>query len=139
MAGYRGVWIDRKEAWIAEPNSDQIKKLASQITPYHRSTGGGRHRIIHGLAGQINDKSLKRKHEQQKQRFYDRIRNRLSDSDEIFIVGPGSAKKELLQALEADPSFSKKKIAWQTSERLTERQFLALLSKHFGKAAYFET
>ena len=115
------VWIDHLEAHIIQFNADasesEIIKTKSKHTHVHQRAG-----------------TLGSGHTSADQSYLHEVVQAVSGADEILIVGPGSAKLELIKhAHSHDTKISEKIVGIETVDHPTDGQLLAYAKKYFIK------
>lgn len=66
--------------------------------------------------------------------YYADVTQALRDAEAILVLGPGTAKQELLNHLQARaPAVAAKVLELVTIDRPTERQLAALVREHFAR------
>ncbi len=115
------VWIDHQEAHVIQFNADasesEIIKTKSKHTHLHQKSG------ILGSGHISADES-----------YLHEVIHAVSDAGEILVVGPGTAKLELLKhAHKHDAKISAKIIGVETVDHPTDGQLLAFAKKYFIK------
>jgi hypothetical protein len=119
-----GLWIDHKRAMIVfvAGKDTQTRRISSNIEKHHRQSGVAtpaddvRQRE---LTGQLNS-------------FYDEVVSCIRAAESILILGPGEAKGELKKRLEKD-SLSRRIVGVKTSDKLTDKQIVAVVRGHFNQ------
>ena len=113
------VWIDHSEAHVihfdAEASESEVIKTRSSHPHLHHKSGAS------GAGHAATDKS-----------YLHAAIEAVADASEILIVGPGSAKLELLRhADKHDPKVAAKIVGVETVDHPTDRQLLAHARKAF--------
>jgi stalled ribosome rescue protein Dom34 len=119
-----GLWIDHKGAVIVfvAGKDTEVKLISSNIKNHHRQSGVAmpaddvRQRE---LTGHLNS-------------FYDEVVSFIRDAESVLILGPGEAKGELKKHLEKDRR-SRRIVDIKTSDRMTEKQIVAVIRGHFNQ------
>jgi len=116
------VWIDHQEAHViqfsAEASESEIIKTKSK------------HSNVHHKAGVVGNG-----HDGGDQNYLHEVIHAVSEANEILIVGPGSAKLELLKHANAhDAIVAEKIIGVETVDHPSDGQLLAYAKKYFIKA-----
>ena len=119
-----GLWIDHKKAVIVfvAGKDTEIKLISSNIETHHRQSGVAmpaddvRQRE---LTGHLNS-------------FYDEVVSSIREAESILILGPGEAKGELRKRLEKG-KLSRRIIGIKTSDKMTEKQIVAVVRGHFNQ------
>ena len=116
------VWIDHREAHVIQFNPElsegEVIKTRSKHPHIHQKSG------ILGSG-----------HSSADQNYLHEVIHAVSEANEILIVGPGSAKLELLKHANAhDANVSEKIIGVETVDHPSDGQLLAYAKKYFIKA-----
>jgi hypothetical protein len=117
-----GLWIDHKKAVIVfvAGQEEEIKQINSNIEKHRRQSGVSmpaddvRQRV---LTGHLNT-------------YYDEVVSCIRDAESILILGPGEAKSELKQRLEAD-NLGGRIVGLETVDKLSDPQIGAKVREHF--------
>ena len=115
------VWVDHHEAHViqfnAEASESEIIKTKSK------------HKKVHQKSGTPGSGHFKTD-----QNYLHQVIEAVSDAGEILIVGPGSAKLELIKhANSHDAKVSAKIVGVETVDHPTDGQLLAYAKKSFTK------
>ena len=113
------IWIDHREAHVIQFNEsaseNEIIRTQSKHLHLHRKAG------TTGSGHAAPDKS-----------YLHAVTEAVAKAAEILVVGPGSAKLELLRhAQQHDPLIAKKILGIETVDHPTDRQLLAYAKKYF--------
>lgn len=133
MTTNAGVWIDHREARIVflTESGQEIKTINSDVEKRVRAAGGSRSSTPYGpqdvAAGDIRD----RRFEQHLNRYYKEVLKSLGEAEAIFIMGPGEAKGEFQKQIK-NKEFRKRIDGVETADKMTDRQFVAKVKKHFA-------
>ena len=119
-----GLWIDHKKAVIVfvAGQEEEIRQISSNIEKHRRQSGVSmpaddvRQRV---LTGQLNT-------------YYDEVVSCIRDAESILIFGPGEAKSELKQRLEAD-NLGGRIVGLETVDKMSDPQIEAKVREHFLK------
>lgn len=116
------VWIDHQEAHVIQFNADasesELIKTKSKHPHLHQKSG------ILGSSHTSTD-----------QNYLHEVMLAVSGANEILVVGPGSAKLELLKHVNKhDAKVSEKIIGVETVDHPSDGQLLAYAKKYFIKA-----
>lgn len=119
MSKYTIVWIDHKEARIFRLNPDTT--VESTVHAPH---------LVHrhpGESDRIKDSP------DDARRFFQSVAHALADTEGIVIVGPSSAKLELLRYVHKhDPLLDEKILGIETVDHPTDRQIIAYANQYFS-------
>lgn len=113
------IWVDHKEAHIIHFNAEEkMNKIIKSNTKQPH---------LHHKAG-----SLGAGHTGAEDSYLHEIISAVSDAQEILIVGPGSAKLELVRhASKHDAKIADKIVAVETVDHPSDAQLLAYAKKYF--------
>jgi stalled ribosome rescue protein Dom34 len=125
MSNYHAaVWLDHNEARIFH-----VTKSTFDETTVHSDKG---HAHVHRKAG-VNEKHDNR--EQENQPYYHEILQALASSEQILILGPSTAKLELVRhAHRHDAKLQEKIIGVETVDHPSDGQLVAYIRKYFKEA-----
>ncbi len=113
------IWIDHSEAHVIHfdadaSESDVVKTKSTHPHLHHKSGSVG--------AG----------HSRAAEEYLRAVANAVADAGEILVVGPGSAKLELIRHVEKHaPKTAAKILSVETVDHPTDRQLLAYARKTF--------
>ena len=132
MATKAGVWIDHKQAIVVlvTDAGEEIKKVAFDIGPAIRSTGGSRSKNPYKPNQFVTEDTLERKLGNDRKNYYDDVIASIRGADGLLILGPGEAKGEFFKRLQ------NKKLRGviaevETADKMTDRQIAAKVALHF--------
>ena len=132
-----GIWIDHKQAHIVSGNSTKanykIQTIESFVHKRPHKTGGfpGGAKNRAGHVNMVNEQRIQRHRDQLLNQYYTAILKQLREADGIYVLGPGSAKKEFEKLLKKNRSLSTKVSAVDTSSPMTKRQLISKVHKFF--------
>lgn len=116
------VWIDHQTAHIIHFNADNstveiVKTNSSQTHQHH-------HQGTLGSGKAVTSQS-----------YLHEVVENLADAKEVLVVGPGSAKLELIKHVHAhDAAVTEKIVGVETVDHPTDPQLLAFAKRYFLKA-----
>ncbi|ANT49967.1 hypothetical protein [Mesorhizobium amorphae] len=116
------AWLDHREAKVFFFDREQTEgvRLATALT----------HHQTHNKAGTIDGKRA-----QENQAFYNDIVGALQPAKEWLIVGPGSAKEELVKHIRSHhPRLEERIVGVEPADHPTEPQIVAHARKFFRAA-----
>jgi stalled ribosome rescue protein Dom34 len=64
--------------------------------------------------------------------YYQEIIRRIQNVNQVLILGPGEAKKELKKELQKSRGLPAKKVSVEPADKMTERQIVASVKKFFA-------
>lgn len=116
------IWIDHQEAHVIHFNADASE---SEII-----TTKSKHTHVHQKGGVLGSG-----HSTSDQSYLHEVIHAVSEANEILVVGPGSAKLELLKHVSKhDAKVSERIVGVETVDHPSDRQLLAYAKKYFIKA-----
>jgi stalled ribosome rescue protein Dom34 len=116
------IWIDHQEAHVmflseAASEAEVIKSKSS-------------HAHLHHKGGEVGSGRLKLD-----EKFLHSVINSVNETKEILVIGPGSAKLELIKhAHHHDPKIAANIVGVETVDHPTDKEILAYARKFFYKA-----
>jgi stalled ribosome rescue protein Dom34 len=118
-ANHVAIWIDHKEAHVLYFDTSKNELIKSAATNGH----------LHHKANAVGSGKAPEDHH-----FFHNVITAVADVNEILIVGPGSAKGELLKhAVAHDPAIAKKIVGVETVDHPTDAQVLAYAKTYFNR------
>lgn len=118
------VWLDHEEAKIIHFNAEAIRQ--DEVVPPPSET---RFHAKAATSGRRDEHTL--------QHYFSQVAKALDDSQQVLVVGPSTAKLELLRALHRNhPQLEKRVIGVETVDHPTDRQLAAYAKKYFLAAAH---
>ena len=132
-----GIWIDHSKAMMFEPHNgdDQIETIHSGQESQERFKGeGGDGTRLGNYRSTDNEYHKNRKEENTTKAYFKDLAQRLEAFDEIYLCGPGQARKEFQNMLGDDKHFHSKQISNDPCDQLSENQLRAHVRKHFEES-----
>jgi stalled ribosome rescue protein Dom34 len=121
------VWIDHREAHVMHISPDDIE--SSIVRP------GKPHHHLHNKRGIDNGGAVGAGRAPEDQHYYHSVVEALKGAQEILIVGPASAKLNLVKHIHShDPQISDKVIGVETVDHPSDAQLLVYSKKYFEAA-----
>jgi hypothetical protein len=131
---FAGVWLDHREAllfWADEKAEIHVDRTESgyqeEAEPTDRAPTHG---PIPG-AGVMAHASLDRRRKEQLNHYYKSLAKTLRPAEEIYLFGPGLAKKELAKAIQEHKDMAGKLKGVENADHMTEAQKAAQVRKFF--------
>ena len=115
------IWIDHQEAHIIyfNPTASESEVIKTRST----------HKNIHHKSGSVSGAQTA-----PDQHYLHAVIQAVKESKEILIVGPGSAKLELMKhAVKDDHLIAEKIVGIETVDHPTDGQLLAYAKKYFAR------
>jgi stalled ribosome rescue protein Dom34 len=124
-----GLWIDHREAVIVSltEKGDETKRLESDMEKHVRFSGSAEA----DMAEDMRD----RRFTNHLNKYYDEVIASIREADSILILGPGEAKVELKQRLEAE-QLGERIVGVETVDKLTDRQITARIRLEFSATKF---
>lgn len=134
MAKQIGIWIDHKRAVILTVGKDGevMHKIESGLE-HLRLRGVSRSRAPYSAQYQKGDDQLDKQYDSHLNKYYESLIARLRGADEVLILGPGEAKKELKKRLEREKACPPVSGIFP-ADKMTDRQFAAKVRSYFAQA-----
>ena len=129
------MWIDHQQAIVVLTTDagQQIKKIAFDSEQPVRSTGRSRASHKYTPNDFVAEDRLERKVENDRKDYYDDVIAAIRGADALVLLGPGEAKGELQKHIRAK-KLRGLTVALETTDKMTDRQLAAKVSKHFTPA-----
>ena len=132
-----GLWIDHRKAVVAaitengeEIKELEIKELMSEVETQPRRSGDSPLKGSYEPVQVPADDSLQRALTGNLNIYYDAVIEYIRDAESILIFGPGEAKNELKERLEAN-HLGDRVVVFATVDKMTDRQIAAKTRQHF--------
>jgi hypothetical protein len=128
---YMSVWIDHSAARVLELADGRPPKFTTYVSEAegNRRSAGQTGGSPPGHVGEGTERRDRNRREEQLERFYDLVLERLLKADAILVIGPGEAKRELLGRMERTNALRAGVLQTETASRLTDGQMLARLRR----------
>jgi len=131
MAADAGIWIDSEHAVIVFSNDPERKVVKLDASPTAGADSkASAARPAYTKNDFVVENRLKRKSTARRTSFHRELADKLKAVGRLLIVGPGTAKKEFAAHLVAECS-APITIEVKAGDKMTDRQFRALVDKHF--------
>ena len=130
-----GVWLDYQKAFIVTLSNGQeiVHKLDSKIESRIRFTGETKEYTRMGTQFYDTEKRHDERRKKQINAYCDKIIKNISDASNLYILGPAEAKVCLEKEIKKRKDISAKISRVEPTEsKLTERQIIAKIKKHFA-------
>lgn len=132
---YLGIWVDHRDAylvWADEEGEVETQHAQAEYEQSKRRSGGvvaGRTGVHGGIPphADIGDKRR-----QQTRRFYEDLFRDVQRAQNVYLFGPGQAKRELAKALEGHKDFTGTLAGVESAEKMTTPQMVAQVKAFFG-------
>ncbi|BCS34204.1 hypothetical protein TBR22_A34330 [Luteitalea sp. TBR-22] len=127
MRNHVGIWIDHKKAVIVQATDGRVttSTLDSEVAAHPhfggQQDGGG-------------EKKYEERRSHDLARYYDEVLLQVKAPDGLLILGPGEAKRELLERFVRSASRGKCRVELETAGVLSDGQIAAKVKEHFSMA-----
>jgi hypothetical protein len=130
-----GVWVDHRKAVIVTVHNGEVavETVESGVGHRVRLSGGSRSRTPYGPQDIASDSQRQGKHQKDLTKYYRLLIDMFRDAEELYIFGPGEAKKELRSEIEKVKPLRDRIAAVETADKMTDRQVSAAVLAFFGK------
>ena len=129
-----GIWLDHREAllfWTDQEAEMQLQRIVSQYQetaePVDRARPGG----SGGPTPVLPHANVARRRKEQLNHYYRQLADRLHTAEQIYLFGPGQAKRELAQTLQGHKDISGRLRAVESADRMTQPQMAARVRSFF--------
>ena len=127
-----GLWIDHREAVMVfiSPQGEVTKEIRSDAEKHSGRIDGVRSKTSYEAQQVPADDRRQSSFTGHLNSYYDEIIACIREAESILIFGPGEAKDELKKRIEKYQP-SKRIVAVETVDKMTERQIAAKVRKYF--------
>ncbi|MHC4479932.1 MAG: hypothetical protein ACYS8K_03110 [Planctomycetota bacterium] len=131
---YLGVWLDHREAYLLWVSEDGQAELQHARADYPEKAErveramSGRQGVYGGLAPHAE---LHEKQRRAAVQFYEKIFRAIRKAENVYIFGPGQARKELHKRLREHKDFNGHIRAVESAEKMSEPQMAARVRSFF--------
>ncbi len=132
---YLGVWVDHKQAfllWMDEQGEADVQHTEADYPERGEKSDrvqAGAGTVYGGMAPHAH---VEQKRQQQSKKFYDTLFRAIRKAPEVYIFGPGQAKKELQKRLKEHKDFNGRIRAVESAKKMSEAQMAAKVRGFFG-------
>lgn len=132
-----GIWIDHAKTHLVileNGTTPEVLTIESDVEHRHKATPAGGP----ALPGQLHSAPIKRyehRREQEKRRYYEQIASAVRFADSLVVMGPGLAKRELVNQLQKHKCLAGRVLAIQPADKkLTKAQLVAKVRAAFDES-----
>ncbi len=119
-----GVWLDHQEAHVIS-NHNGREVTALEIKAHVKSEGTGRY----GSEVTANNSKTTSLH-----KFFNEIMSHLTNSQELYLLGTGTAQEELTNYLATIPEWKKLKVYDEPTDKMNAEQTLNKVAEHYSRS-----
>ena len=118
-----GLWIDQTKAVVAKNHDAQNAFKFFLCSPVKAT-------IQHGNS---NENTGNNAEQTNRIKFFKEIAQLITNSEEVYVTGPGQIQEELKSYLHDTPQFKNLKITLDTAQQMSDEHFLEKVNTHFGE------
>lgn len=133
------IWLDQESACIIRINEEAeptMEKIKSGVESRIRYSGEGKVSARFGQSFIDDQEKKQRRQRHQRRRYFKTIIGCIQNVDFVYLFGPGEAKEELNNAMEADQNFQGTAVAIESADRMTEKQMLRTAMNYFSSEIF---
>lgn len=129
-----GLWIDHRKAIIVAitEKGEEIREIISEVEKQLRRSGDSPLKGSYESLQIPADDSRQRTFTGHLNIYYDAVIASIRGAESILIFGPGEAKDELKERLEAN-NLGGRVVGIETVDKMTDRQIVAKIRQHFAE------
>lgn len=117
-----GLWLDQHKAIVVKNHDAQNAFKFFLCSPVKAE-------VQHGNS---NENAANNAEQTNKAKYFKEIAHLLTNSEEVFITGPGTIQEELKNFLHDTAQFKNLKITLDTAQQMNDEEVLDAVKSHFG-------
>lgn len=117
-----GLWLDQHKAIVVKNHDAQNAFKFFLCSPVKAE-------VQHGNS---NENAANNAEQTNKAKYFKEIAHLLTNSEEVFITGPGTIQEELKNFLHDTAQFKNLKITLGTAQQMSDEEVLNAVKGHFG-------
>lgn len=117
-----GLWLDQHKAIVVKNHDAQNAFKFFLCSPVKAE-------VQHGNS---NENAANNAEQTNKAKYFKEIAHLLTNSEEVFITGPGTIQEELKNFLHDTAQFKNLKITLGTAQQMSDVEVLDAVKSHFG-------
>lgn len=117
-----GLWLDQHKAIVVKNHDAQNAFKFFLCSPVKAE-------VQHGNS---NENAANNAEQTNKAKYFKEIAHLLTNSEEVFITGPGTIQEELKNFLHDTAQFKNLKITLGTAQKISDEEVLNAVKSHFG-------
>ena len=117
-----GLWLDQHKAIVVKNHDAQNAFKFFLCSPVKAE-------VQHGNS---NENAANNAEQTNKAKYFKEIAHLLTNSEEVFITGPGTIQEELKNFLHDTAQFKNLKITLDTAQQMSDEEVLDAVKSHFG-------
>jgi len=134
-----GIWIDQETAYIirfAGEEEPVMSRIKSDVESRIRVAGEGKVSARFGNAFIDDQEKKQRRQRNERKVYFKEIIERIRDVDYLMIFGPGRAKEEFNNAIEAASGLKAKVICIEPADKITKSRMMMKVADYFNSDAF---
>ncbi len=117
-----GIWIDNNKAVVAKNHDAQNAFKFFLCSPVK----------LEVQYGNSNENAANNAEKTNKVKFFKEIEKLITNTEDLFVTGPGTAQEELRNYLHDTPQYKNLKITLGTANQMSDEQVLETVKEHFN-------
>ena len=117
-----GIWIDNNKAVVAKNHDAQNAFKFFLCSPVK----------LEVQYGKSNENAANNAEKTNKVKFFKEIEKLITNTEDLFVTGPGTAQEELRNYLHDTPQYKNLKITLGTANQMSDEQVLETVKEHFN-------
>ncbi|OWK99094.1 hypothetical protein AP75_02975 [Kaistella haifensis DSM 19056] len=117
-----GLWLDQHKAIVVKNHDAQNAFKFFLCSPVKAE-------VQHGNS---SENAANNAEQTNKAKYFKEIAHLLTNSEEVFITGPGTIQEELKNFLHETAQFKNLKITLGTAQKMSDEEVLNAVKSHFG-------
>ncbi len=119
---FAGLWLDQHKAIVVKNHDAHNAFKFFLCSPVKAE-------VQHGNS---NENAANNAEQTNKAKYFKEIAHLLTNSEEVFITGPGTIQEELKNFLHDTAQFKNLKITLGTAQQMSDEEVLNAVKSHFG-------
>ena len=131
---YIGLWIDHWKAIIVTVGTEEneIQNINSDAGGHCRLSGGSRSKVPYGPQEVASESKEDGRYHTRLHHYYQKVIDAVKPGKEIYIMGPGEAKGELVKEIKRSKELASRVKMIETTDKITENQIIQKVTSHFN-------
>lgn len=117
-----GIWIDHDKAIVAKNHGPQDSFMFFLCDPVK----------CHHQHGNSNENAAHNAEKTNRAKFFKEVENLITNTQELYIFGPGTAQEELKHHLHDTAQFKNLKVTLGVAQSMSPEQVLEEVKKHYN-------
>lgn len=117
-----GIWIDNSKAVVAKNHDAQNAFKFFLCSPLK----------LEIQKGNSSENAANNAEKTNKAKFFKEIEKLITNTEELYVTGPGTAQEELKNYLNGTPQYKNLKVTLDTAAQMSDEQVLETVKEHFN-------